>query len=336
MKKFFTLALLPCLIFIFATSGVYIWWQENAKPVSSDTKTKDFLIVRGRGASEIAQQLYAEGLIKNPLAFKFYIQVTGKTKSIQAGRYSLSPDHSLKDLVKLLVAGPKDLWVTIPEGLRREEIVEKFITGLGKEDLEKEIFREEFMQESSGLEGFLFPDTYLFPRETGALAVIKTMKGVFDKKVKEFESQISASRLSLKEIVTLASIIERETKKDEERPIVAGILLNRLKIGMAIQADATVQYVSANLKFKSQNSKIEKFWEPLSKKDLEIDSPYNTYKYKGLPPGPIANPGLSSLGAAIIPDKTDYLYYLHDTSGNIHFAKTLDEHNENVKNYLGR
>ena len=132
----------------------------------------------------------------------------------------------------------------------------------------------------------------------------------------------------------LASILERETRNADEAPIVAGILTNRLQISMALQTDATVQYAVANLKFKNQNLKLENWWVQPTKEDLKIDSPFNTYKFAGLPPAPISSPGLIMLKAAANPSDTDYLYYIHDSEGVIHFAKTLKDHNANVRKYL--
>jgi len=184
------------------------------------------------------------------------------------------------------------------------------------------------------MEGFLFPDTYLFPREVRAGSVTSAMKNTFDKRVSEIGGDKS-SELKLEDVVTLASIIERETKTDAERSVVAGIFLNRLEIGMGLQADAATQYAVASERC-SVNSGQCNWWPILTLADLQIDSPYNTYKYRGLPPAPIANPGLSSLKAAINPTETDYLYYLHDSDGKIHYAITLDEHNANVRRYLGK
>ncbi|OGM04371.1 hypothetical protein A2715_03190 [Candidatus Woesebacteria bacterium RIFCSPHIGHO2_01_FULL_39_32] len=327
-------------IFLIVTAliGGFLWWNENSKAVSTNASKVDFLITKGKGASQIAQELKSEGLIKNPLAFKMYVQVKGYSDKIQAGRYSLSPSLTIPQIAELLIKGPKDIWVTIPEGLRREEIVEKFIEGLEKEGQNASIFRQEFLEASEHLEGFLFPDTYLFPRETKASVVVNKMSTTFDSEMIPFKHVLldekAAGGLDLKGIVTLASIIERETKSDDERPVVAGILFNRLDIGMGLQVDATVQYAAATIKCKS-NSECN-WWPILTRENLLIYSPYNTYKYRGLPPAPIANPGLYSLKAVINSEDTEYLYYLHDSEGNIHYAKSLDEHNENVRKYLGK
>ena len=206
------------------------------------------------------------------------------------------------------------------------------------------VFRQEFLAESQDFEGFLFPDTYLFPREVTASQVVRKLRNTFDTKIKSLQEDIEKSAYTENELVTLASIIERETKKGDERPIVAGILFNRLEVGMVLQADATVQYAVANSKLKikqslvlqAQNSKLDKWWEPLTKDDLVINSPYNTYKFSGLPLTPIANPGLSSIQAAVNPVESDYWYYIHDTNGNIHYARSLEEHNQNIKDFLGK
>ena len=325
MKR--TLLLIPLIILV--ATGIILWWYSAVKPASTDSTLKDFLIVKGSSAAQIGNKLFKEGLIKNPLAFKLYVQITSKARSIPAGEFRLSPSYSLFKLVDELVRGPREIWVTIPEGLRKEEIAARFASSFDQGD----VFIEEFVEASKGMEGFLFPDTYLFPKEASASAVVKKMRSTFDVKTAEFEEEIASSSLSLNEIVTLASIVERETKTNEERPVVAGILLNRLDIGMGLQADATVQYAIASSKCVSNDCQ---WWPQITREDLEIASPYNTYRFKGLPPAPIASPGISSLRAAIIPSSTDYLYYLHDAKGEIHYAETLEEHNANVRNYLGK
>ena len=333
MKKVFFIAV---VIFILSVAvGIFIWWSGVSSPVSTSTETVDFLVVKGRAASQIGEALYKEGLIKNPLAFKFYVQTTGKSDQIQAGEFRLSPAYSLEKTVDTLTGPPLELWVTVPEGLRREEIVERFVQGLEKEEPDASNFRQEFLEASEDMEGFLFPDTYLFPRDVKASSVTSAMRNTFDKRIAEIGGDKSPE-FTLEDIVTLASIIERETKTDVERPVVAGILLNRLEIGMGLQADAATQYALANARCQKLDARCDNWWPILTLTDLQIDSPYNTYKYRGLPPAPIANPGLSSLKAAIDPAETDYLYYLHDSEGGIHYAETLDEHNANVKEYLGK
>ena len=270
---------------------------------------------------QVGNKLYSVGLIKSPIAYKIYVQFTGKSGKIPAGEYRVSGSMNLFQIVDQLLKGPVELWVTIPEGLRKEEIAVKFKDALKKE----ESFINSFLLASQGKEGTLFPDTYLFPKDATAGAIITKMTSTFKSKTASLTSL--NTNLSTQEIIILASLIERETKTDEERPIVAGILMNRLTIGMALQVDAAVQYAVGI---------SENWWPILTKDDLAAVSKYNTYKYQGLPPSPISNPGISSLKAAFSPEDNDYWYYIHDTKGIIHYAKTLAEHNANVAKYLGK
>lgn len=320
-----------------------IWWSQNSKPVSSNEQRTRFVIPKGRSASQIGEELVEKGLIRNSLAYKVYVQVTAKAKKIQAGEYTLSPHLSLVQVVDKLTRPPEELWVTIPEGLRREEVVERIIEGLDLTQADTQIFREEFLQESERLEGFLFPDTYLFPRDVKASVVVRKLNDTFDAKTNSLSDEIAESGYSLNQLITLASIIERETKTDEERPIVAGIFYKRIEAGVALQVDATVQYAIANIKclprdevLQGQKSICDNWWPQITRADLEINSPYNTYKFTGIPPGPIANPGISSIEAAINPTDSPYWYYIHDSEGNIHYARSLEEHNQNIKDFLGK
>jgi len=315
MKK---LLLLP-LIVVLVLSVVAIWFYINVQPVSSNKSFSYFTIPKGASASQIGTKLQSAGLIKSALAFKIYIQFTGQSGKLQSGQFKLSPSFLLFQSINALFNGPVEIWVTIPEGLRCEEAAARFTTALGKDT----VFTDEFLQASKGKEGYLFPDTYLFPLDVSASAIVKKMTDTFTAKTSGFTPH--GSNLTFAGTVTLASIIERETKTDAERPVVAGILLNRLKAGIALQVDASVQYAVGTSK---------DWWPVLALTDLKINSPYNTYKFTGLPPTPIANPGLSSLKAAFDPAQTDYLYYIHDSSGQIHYAKTLSEHNANIAKYL--
>jgi UPF0755 protein len=324
MKKLFFIPLL--LIFIFAAGGV--WFYKNIQPVSSNQDYKDFLITRGASASQIGSKLESSGFIKSALAFKIYTQFTGKAGGIQTGEFRLTSSFTLFQTVDQLLRGPTELWVVIPEGLRREEIAAKFTTGLDRDAS----FTAEFLDASRYVEGTLFPDTYLFAKDVKADSVVNKMTRTFSAKTNNLAA---SSTLSFDQRVVLASIIERETKTAQERPIVAGILLNRIGIGMPLQVDAAVQYAVASAKCKNQPIGCS-WWIPLTRDDLAINSPYNTYKFAGLPPGPISNPGESSLEAAFNPSETDFLYYIHDKEGQIHYAKTLAEHNTNIAKYLGK
>jgi UPF0755 protein len=325
MKK---LLFVPLFV-MFAVVAIIIWFYINVQPVSSNKNFSNFVITKGASASQIGNKLESAGLIKNALAFKIYLQFTGQSGKLQSGQFKLSPSFSLFQNINALFNGPTEIWVTIPEGFRHEEIVAKFTTTLGKD----RVFTDEFLQASKGKEGYLFPDTYLFPVDVSATAIVKKMTDTFSAKTQGLIPQ--GSNLSFAEVVTLASLLERETKTDAERPVVAGILLNRIEAGMPLQVDASVQYAVASTKYSVLSTKND-WWPILTLSDLKIDSRYNTYKYQGLPPTPVSNPGLLSLKAAFAPTASDYWYYIHDSTGQIHYAKTLAEHNVNIAKFLGK
>lgn len=282
--------------------------KNSLKPVGTGQVSKSFLIPKGSSASQIGNNLEKEGLIRSSLAFKIYVQFSGKQRSISAGEFKLSPSMNLFEIVDTLQKGPIELWVTIPEGLRHEEIAAKFTEGLEKDAA----FQKELTSLFSTHEGYLFPETYLFPKEITAQKILDKMLSTFDAKVGQNVT---------KEQVIMASIIERETKGDAEKPVVAGILYKRIENGWPLQVDASIQYVKGD-------------WKPILVADKELNSSYNTYKYQGLPPGPISNPGLASIEAAMNPENSDYWYYLHEDDGTIHYAKTIEEHNANIRKYL--
>jgi len=316
VKKFLFALLALTVLFV----GSIYWFYQNIRPVSSDKSFSNFIISKGQSAASVANKLQSAGLIRNALAFRIYIRTTGQSGKIQTGEFRLSPSYSLFQVIDTLSKGPIEIWVTIPEGLRREEIATKFSQGLDRDS----VFTKEFLEASTDYEGMLFPDTYLFPKDSSASAIVNKMVRNFGAKTNNLGA---VSGLTFDQRLVLASILERETKTDQERPIVAGILINRLDLCMPLQVDASVQYALGTPK---------DWWPILSREDLKINSKFNTYKFPGLPPKPIANPGLSAIIAAFNPSSSDYLYYIHDTSGQIHYAKTLDEHNENIRKYLGK
>jgi UPF0755 protein len=335
MKKGAVSLLVLLLIVVTGVFVGYRWWNGSIASVSDNETPIYFVVPKGASAMQIGNKLYNSGLIRSTLAYKVYVQFFGKAKKINAGQFKLDKTMSVLEIIETLQGGPLELWVTIPEGLRKEEMVDIFVESLQMDPAAASGFEAEFLNLTKGKEGYLFPDTYLFPPEVTASMVVGRLESVFNTKVDEFKDGIEESAYSLDQIITMASILERETKTDEERPIVAGILWKRLEAdGWLLQADATVQYAIANSKLKTQNSKLKDYWPILTKTDLDIDSPYNSYKYKPLPPTPIANPGLSSIKAAIYPESSDYWFYIHDADGVIHYAETIQQHNENVRKYL--
>lgn len=323
MKKLFLLVL---VVFVGVFALVGVWLYSNSKPVSSSTATKNFLIDKGSSANQIGSKLETSGLIRNAFAFRLYTHLMGVSGKIVSGEFALSPDMSLFQVVDQLLKGPTEVWVTIPEGFRREEIATRFATVLN----ENNSFITDFMGLSGNDEGMLFPDSYLFPKDVSAQTVVNKLVQTFKDKTSSLKL---SNNLSFNQSVVLASILERETKTDAERPVVAGILINRLNAGMPLQVDATVQYAEATSRCRYTIISCQ-WWQPPTRAELELNSQYNTYKVTGLPPGPISNPGISSLEAAFNPTPSDYYYYIHDAGGQIHYAKTLEEQNANIAKYL--
>lgn len=320
------IVLLFLLILIILPLGFFFWWSKETLPVDpSQKETQIFVIPQGWGISQIGERLQQEGLIKNQLVFKIMVVKEGLAKELQAGDFRLSPSMNLIEITQTLTHGTIDTWVRIPEGLRREEIGKIITDSFTQQEAEFDL--KDFLNKTKNKEGFLFPDTYLIPKDATPENIIKIMEDNFEKK---FTTLTLNTNLSKNQIVILASLIEREAKYDKDRAIVAGILLKRLKKGWPLQVDASVQYAKAT---EIRNS--EKWWLPITSQDIkETDSPFNTYKNQGLPPTPICSPGLSSLKAVANPQDSDYWFYLSDNAGNIHFAKTLEEQEENINRYL--
>lgn len=318
---------------LLAIAVLSFWFYINLKAVSNNPNYVDFLITKGASASQVANKLQQEGLVKNAFAFKFYVQITGTSQKIQSGEFKLSPSLSIPQIVNQFLKGPVELWTTIPEGLRREEVAARFAASLQQDQL----FVNDFIKMSEGLEGRLFPDTYLFPKDASATSIVNKMVATFNSKT---DGLGSYGGLDFGQRLVLASLLERETKTDAERPVVAGILVKRLQAGWPLQVDAAVQYAVANVKCQVDNIamranfKCADWWPVLTKEDLEINSPYNTYKFGGIPPFPISSPGISSIKAAFNPEDSDYWYYIHGNDGRIRYAKTLEEHNANIAKYL--
>lgn len=316
MRKLFALI----AIFLILLMVIRGWWSMNLSPVGKDMQTKTVIIAKGKSLTEIANQLKKENLIKSAFIFSLYTRLQGFSNKLSAGTFTLSPSQSTPEIVKVLSGTPSEVWVTLIEGWRIEEMADRL-------NSELRTTNSEFLKNAK--EGYMFPDTYLFPNDVTVEQIVKMMRDNFEKKfTPELRSKVKALGLTENQAVILASIAEREARSDKARTEVASILLKRFKIDMGLNADATVQYV---LGYQSQ----EKSWwkRHLTKEDLKMDSPYNTYLYRGLPPAPIANPGLSSLQAVANADPdTPYLYYYHDSKGNSYYARTLEEHNLNVAN----
>lgn len=316
MTKLFVLTFTFTLIII-----IFIWFKISTNPAATVTEFKTFVIPEGETLTQIAKRLKNEGLIKNALAFRILAASSGFAKKIQAGSFQLSPSLKAAEIAKELTSGTFDVWITIPEGWRVEEIGQRLEEKLG-------VDKGEFVK--SAKEGYMFPDTYLIPKKATAAEVAKIMRDNFEARVDaNLRKLLANSGLTLEQAIILASIVEREVKFAQDRSIVAGILVKRWRNNLGLEADATVQYAVGFQKNESS------WWKSqLTANDLKIDSPYNTRRFAGLPPTPICNPGLASIKAVVAPFETDFLYYVSDSEGKIHYAKTLPEHIENIRSFL--
>lgn len=328
MKKLPLFAII-FIILILTPIAANQYYNYQLEAPSRDETPFRFVIKPGQPVTQIAQNLKEAGLIKNAFVFRLLVAQLGIGKNIQAGDFRLTPNMHARDLARELTHGAIDIWITFPEGLRIEEIAEIVEASLKTAENDKYAFdKKEFLKISK--EGYLFPDTYLIPKDALAQNIQERLTTTFNEKVDpKILDQGAQNNLTADEVVILASIIEREAKTNEERPIIAGILLNRLNLGIALQVDATVQYA------KGYDSAKDSWWPAVSPSDYQsVDSPFNTYLHVGLPKAPIANPGIESIRAAAEPADTDYMYYLHDSEGKIHYAETIEEHNKNIAEFL--
>lgn len=323
------LALLKPLLILFVVTnlilvgaGFYImtWFG----PVDPNNKTdQQFAIPKGQAIAKIGERLEEAGLIKNALAFRWIVKKDGLDNKIQAGSFKLNPALSTSEIAKTLTTGTQDSWVTLQEGWRKEEIAES----LARQNF-SHFESEDFLILAAESEGKLFPDTYLIPQQMSAQQFYDLLINTYERKVGPLNLGNNNFELSEHEILTLASLVEREGRGVTDMRNVAGILLNRLEIGMALQVDATLQYANGY-------DLIQKTWwrEPTAL-DKETVSAFNTYLNPGLPPTPICNPGLDAIQAVLNPIPSDNLYYLHDMSGIGHYAQTYEEHLANINKYL--
>ena len=290
----------------------------------------DVVIQRGASSGEVARTLQERGVIDSAVAFRILLRVRGLDRSVEAGEYLFAPHQSAGDVLQKLVEGQARVatWVTIPEGFTAAQIANDLAGHrLGTADAYARYFLGSSIVldgvRTRNLEGYLFPSTYLFPLRATPAQAADILVGQFRKELPP-NAPADAKRMgyTLPQIVTVASLVEREAKADDERALIAGVIYNRLRKGMPLDVDASIEYV-----FKQHKTEI-------TKADLRIESPYNTYLHTGLPPTPIANPGLPSLLAALHPQPSDYYYYVYKGNGHHAFARTLQEHDANVSRYL--
>ena len=315
--------------------------QVETPASPGDDRRVTFVVDSGQSVTTISNNLYDAGLISDADLFRRVVQYWGADEDIQAGAYSISPGMTMEEIMREMQHGRlPTVRLTIPEGWRAEQIADllqqvglvtttDFLSQVarGNSDYASTLDRPEGAPNS--LEGFLFPDTYQLPENATAGQIIEIMLDDFDSRVTpEMRQQAADQGLTIYQVLTLASIVEREAVVPEERGLIAGVYLNRLAAGMRLEADPTVQYG------KGYDTEGETWWPQLTIDDLQsVPSSYNTYTHDGLPPGPICNPGLASIQAVLSPEPSDYLYFVHKGDGSHAFATTFEEHLQNIQEY---
>jgi UPF0755 protein len=294
------------------------------------------LVTPGDTVASLAPQLERKGIINSALAFRLYARLTGRDGNLSVGEVRLRPGMSYSEVLDALErASPRVVRIAIPEGLRLEEIADRlaqaglvtdsksFLALARPRTVQSPLIKG--LPDGATLEGYLYPDTYDFPSDIAPEEIVRAMVANLQRRLGNLA--YGSPKLTLHEILTLASIVEREAQVPQERPVIASVYLNRLKAGMPLQADPTVQYAVG----------VPGQWwkKDLTTLDLKVDSPYNTYLHPGLPPGPICSPGLASIEAVLFPADTDYLYFVAKGDGTHAFSNSLEEHNENVRRYRG-
>ncbi|HLD28305.1 MAG TPA: endolytic transglycosylase MltG [Patescibacteria group bacterium] len=324
------------LIIILAIILTVYFLLTISSPAGQESNLIYFRVESGQSVNEISANLKDQNLINNKLIFETYIWLKKSETKVLAGTHKLSSNMTVREVVETLTTGgsiDNEQTIIIIEGWRASEMGQYL-------ESQRLVKKQEFIDATkisnwqdkydflvdlsiSTVEGFLFPDTYRIFTDATAGDIVDKMLGTFDQKLtSQMRSDIVSQGKSIYEIIIMASIIEREARTDEDKKMVADVFWKRIVLGMPLQSDATVNYATGKSLLRPTNY------------DLEVDSPYNTYKYAGLPLGPISNPGLMAIEAAIYPKSNDYLFFLMDQYGQTHYASTFSGHQENVRKYL--
>ncbi|MGR3765139.1 endolytic transglycosylase MltG [Rossellomorea sp. NS-SX7] len=348
IRKIVGLIFLSLIIIIGGTAvGGYLYVKSALNPVNPDnTKPVKVEIPIGSGVTSIGNILEEKGIVKNATVFKYYVKFNNES-GFQAGSYDLTPSMTLNEIVNSLKTGKvmrkAEFKITLPEGLQLDKITEIIAdkSPYKKDEIEKKLNDKKWIEQlkkeypnlvtdelfnkdiKRPLEGYLYPATYSFYEKKPSLEEILTkMIAQTDEVLAQYQDSMAEREYTAHQLLTMSSLIEEEATEKADRGKISSVFYNRIEEGMPLQTDPTVLYALGEHKSRTVY------------KDLEVDSPYNTYKVKGLPPGPIANAGLSSIEAALQPEATNYYYFLASSNGSVYYSETLEEHNEKKAKYI--
>ena len=324
-------SIIALALVVTAAGVVYVrnQYMNNLQPVSGSLQTKYFTVEQGSAAKEIARNLEADGLIKDASAFEWYLRTNNLRDKLQAGTYVLSPSMTSQQIANKMVEGDvaKNLLTILP-GKRLDQVKRAFVAaGYNQQEIDSAFNPTQYkghpalvsLTEGSSLEGYLYPDSFERTSATPASAIIRaSLDEMAEKLTPDLQAGLAAQRLDLRQALILSSIVLQESGNPNDQPTVAQVFMKRFRSGILLQSDPTAVYAS-----------VLAGVEP----DLSIDSPYNTYVSKGLPPGPIGNVTESALSAVANPSNTDFLYFVAGDDGTTHFSKTLAEHEQNIQKY---
>lgn len=318
-KKYLWTATFLIVAAVLAALSYLVFFQTAETGAESER-----FIVPTNSNQSVASLLKSQGFIKNPFVFSLASALIGK---VEPGGYKISKSMTAWQIAGIFKQEPYMKWVVIPEGLRKEEIADILSNTLGwSMEEERKWINTYTAMDYDHTEGVYFPDTYLIPIEETPLDVAKRLQAKFNEKFAPYSAEAVKENIKWTTLLKLASVVQREAANKEDMPLVASILWNRLIKNMRLEVDATLQY--------ARGDTGGGWWAPITVAEKQIDSPYNTYKNTGLPPHPISNPGLSAIEATLRPTSTTCLYYLHDSSGEIHCSDTFDGHKANIEKYL--
>lgn len=326
--------------------GVFVFYQHQFSAPQKGAEIEKITINLTTTEEELIPKLKEQGYIRNEWAFNYVLKKKSWQGKIQPGAYKVSKAMNAWQLAEVLVSEPYMKWVVIPEGLRKEQIAELIGDTLGWDQETKEKWISNYTaMKYEEVEGIYFPDTYLIPTDETPLQVADRLRAKFNEKFQPYTEKFIEANIKWTTALKIASLVQREAASKEDMPLIAGIIWNRLLHDppMKLEIDATVQYARDSIAHydkepndiqPSRYSSEGDWWTPIKVEDKQIESPYNTYLNKGLPPHPICNPGLDAIDAVLNAAETECLYYLHDSERQIHCAKTYEEHKKNIEKYF--